>query len=166
MPRADYFRRTNQDIEEWFWDQVEQIKTGECLEWTATLLDSGYGVFMYDHKMWKAHRYAWTITNGPIPKGLCVLHKCDNPPCVNPDHLYIGTQQDNSNDKYRRGRAVHRRGVDRPEAKLTEEAVKYIRQQNKKYQKGFTHRELGLKFGVSDGTVYNVIHRKTWRHVI
>jgi len=76
-----------------------------CWEWTATLDQSGYGLLGYEGSMKGAHRFSYKIYKGEIPKGLYVLHKCDNPPCVNPEHLFLGTQKDNMDDMYNKGRA-------------------------------------------------------------
>ena len=90
----------------------------DCIEWNGKKDSDGYGRVQYrgpgseqfKSKQWFAHRVAWTLTNGPIPKGLCVLHKCDNPPCVNPDHLWLGTKGANMQDKIQKGRGANQWG--------------------------------------------------------
>lgn len=79
-----------------------------CMEWTARTDPDGYGEIRVDGKLWRAHRLAWTAANGPIPTGLQVLHHCDNPPCVNVQHLFLGTNKDNHADKKRKGRTIGR----------------------------------------------------------
>jgi len=74
-----------------------------CHEWQGSRL-RGYGSFWMNGRLWRAHRAAWTLFRSPIPKGMCVLHTCDSPGCVNIEHLYLGTQKDNSQDRKRRGR--------------------------------------------------------------
>jgi hypothetical protein len=85
-----------------FWNKVN--KTSGCWLWTAGKHEKGYGTFWVSKKCWKAHRYAWHLKHGKIPSGLCVLHKCDNPPCVNPDHLFLGTVLENNIDMFKKGR--------------------------------------------------------------
>lgn len=86
------------DIEERFWARVARDGDG-CWEWLASRSAHGYGYFYYQSKVYKAHRLSYTLENGSIPEGLSVLHRCDNPPCVNPKHLYAGTQTDNMRDR-------------------------------------------------------------------
>ena len=76
----------------------------ECIEWEGLRNSKGYGRAWYEGKMWLAHRAAWAKVHGPIPEGMCILHRCDNPPCVNSDHLFVGTQADNIRDAQRKGR--------------------------------------------------------------
>ena len=85
-----------------FWDKVEVLSSDECWEWQASIRNSGYGRMWLDGHNPSAHRISWTIHHGPIPPNLNVLHKCNNKLCVNPDHLYLGTQGDNNMDMYRR----------------------------------------------------------------
>ena len=91
-----------------FWHYVDVKSDNECWNWlgcTTGGYSKGYGRFKVNSKMELAHRVSWTNANGPIPQDMNVLHKCDNPLCVNPSHLYLGTQLDNASDKFRRGRA-------------------------------------------------------------
>lgn len=76
----------------------------ECWAWTGGCQSGGYGVLHTKDKTWLAHRFSWTFANGSIPEGMQVLHHCDNPPCVRPEHLFIGTQKDNLQDMARKGR--------------------------------------------------------------
>jgi len=86
-----------------FWEKVN--KTNICWLWIGNT-DGKYGVISYQGKSQKAHRVSWILHYGDIPKGLCVCHKCDNPPCVNPEHLFLGTYKENKKDSVDKGRAV------------------------------------------------------------
>ena len=87
-----------------FWDKVDKKGEDDCWEWTASTRTNGYGQIHFDQKMMQAHRASWIIENGKIPEGLVVCHSCDNKTCVNPNHLWIGTQGDNMADRDRKGR--------------------------------------------------------------
>lgn len=92
-----------------FWEKVERSPDPDgCWVWTAATTRIGYGVFAVSRKRKnvRAHRFAWELTHGPIPDGLCVCHACDNPPCVRPDHLWLGTSEDNTADRHRKGRTA------------------------------------------------------------
>lgn len=90
-----------------FWSFVE--KTDSCWLWTGAKHPKGYGIFHLRGRTPRAHVLSWILHHGPVPRGLCVLHRCDNPPCVNPDHLFLGTPQDNTDDMTRKGRHWRRR---------------------------------------------------------
>lgn len=85
-----------------FWNKVD--KSGDCWLWTASKTHQGYGYFRFDGKMCKAHRMAWLLVNGEIPNEMLVCHSCDNPSCVNPEHLWLGTNQENMDDMNKKGR--------------------------------------------------------------
>ena len=89
----------------------KKVTNSGCWEWTGVIGDSGYGVVKRSKKLLRAHRLAWEYAKGPIPSGMLICHKCDNRKCINPDHLYVGTHQANSDDKYDRDRAVIVRGA-------------------------------------------------------
>ena len=102
MSRKKY---TEEERREKFWSRVIIENLLDCWVWTGGTVGRGYGYLSRGGpKLILAHRYVWEITYGPIPDGLCILHKCDNPPCVNPTHLYIGTHSDNMRDMIERGR--------------------------------------------------------------
>src|SRR5688572_12699995 len=107
-----------------FWAKVQRGKPDECWPWTGGGMPQGYGHFQTGsgtdgtRKTWKAHRYAWTLLVGPIPDGLHLCHHCDNPPCVNPAHMFIGTHRENNADKVAKMRQA--RGETFSIAKLTE----------------------------------------------
>lgn len=105
-----------------FWAKVN--KTDYCWEWTGGKYPFGYGCFKFHNQKTGAHRFSWSIDNGVIPKGFSVLHKCDNPGCVNPVHLFLGTQQDNMTDRRNKWRHVY--GETHTASKLTEQQVKDI----------------------------------------
>jgi hypothetical protein len=92
--------------EERFWSKVD--RSGTCWLWTASLTKGGYGQFWFPPKRVDAHRASWMIANGPIPAGMCVCHDCDNPRCVRPDHLFLGTKLENTHDIIRKGRPIGR----------------------------------------------------------
>lgn len=90
-------------IEERFWEKVK--KTSECWLWTAAVDRKGYGRIGLGPDLLGAHRYSWELAYGPIPDGMAVLHHCDNPLCVRPEHLWLGTIADNNRDMIKKGRA-------------------------------------------------------------
>lgn len=122
----------------------------------------GYPRILYKRKRIYIHRYMYLTRIGPIPEGLVVRHKCDNPICINPDHLEIGTQADNIHDMIRRGRAnFSQQGIKNPKARLTEKDVMDIRN---RYRNGERQADIAKCFGISRYLVFDVIKRK-WKHL-
>ncbi len=157
---------TPQDAER-FWSKVDKSAGPDsCWEWQGTLVgaEPSYGSFYFGGGKQRAHRVAHTLANGPIPEGMWVLHHCDNPPCCNPAHLFLGTDADNLRDSFAKGRQPTRViGGRHGLARLTEADVRQIR---KLYAAGgVSHRELARRFGVGATTVARVINGTTWTHV-
>jgi len=150
-------------LEDRFWAKVNKIE-GRCWEWTAALDTAGYGSFRVGSRLVGAHRISYEIHHGPIPDGLWILHHCDNPCCVNPEHLFLGTRSDNMFDCSRKGRYVNNAlcGEDSPDAKLTNRDVLSIRQS---YKDGHTQRRLALEYGVSPANISCIIRRFSWKHI-
>ncbi len=129
--------------------------------WTAGRRGDGYGAFGIWPKQVGAHRYSFELHNGPIPDGLVVMHSCDEPLCVNPAHLSLGTQRDNQDDSVRKGR--RKPGSQNSQAKLTEAQVIEMR---KTYADGgITQKELATRYGVSHALVSFIVTRKAWKHI-
>lgn len=135
-----------------FWDKVALGE--QCWVWTANVNHRGYGRVLYRGKVQQAHRVAWEMVHGPIPDGLFVLHHCDNPPCVNPDHLFVGTHSDNMVDAVRKGR--HAR------AKVTEADVRDIRTAR---ASGEGVRALARRYRVDPKTIRDLLGHENWKHV-
>lgn len=157
--------------------RIKETSTG-CMEWQGYLLN-GYGTMSITvdgkRKMIRTHRYAWERVHGKIPDGLCVCHKCDNPKCVNIDHLFLGTKQDNNRDKAEKGRAFRRkyseeerkayslmnRGENNKGAKLTEAQVIDILA-----MKGTaTYAKIAEMYGVSRDCIKGIFTGMTWKHI-
>lgn len=150
-----------------FWSKVEIKDETACWEWNAARGRTGYGRFRQPNFHEYAHRAAWRLTHGLIPEGQKVLHKCDNPPCVNPTHLYLGTSADNSADILKRNRYGDpakrgRKGELHPNAKLTEEDVNAIR---KRIADGEKNTMLAREYGVTPALIGHIVKRRAWSHV-
>ena len=134
-------------FEESFWAKVDKKGERDCWEWQASRHPrSGYGQVNQSGRMKKAHRVAWEFTNGAIPNGIYVCHKCDNPPCCNPNHLFLGTQLDNMNDCGKKGRK---------QTILSEEQVIEIRRLY--LTENITQAAIGKIFGVSNKVVSEIV---------
>ncbi|HCH9020332.1 TPA: HNH endonuclease [Salmonella enterica] len=140
-----------------------------CIHYTGTkLTNRGYGRYRYKGKMTLAHRIAYCEANNVTLediKGKVVRHKCDNPVCINPDHLEIGTQQDNIKDMNDRGRQRNVHGADSPNAKITDDVVKAIRAEYVKGSRKFGYSALARKYGISDVMVSHIANNRSWKHV-
>lgn len=147
-----------------FWAQVD--KSGDCWVWIRGRTKAGYGELWDGTRVIHAHRHAWALENGPIPVGMYVCHSCDNPPCVRPEHLFLGTAADNNRDMRVKGRANDvgrppgRRVGWHPNAKLTLEQAMEIR---RLYAAGGTsHRRLAAQFGITKGAITQLLTGRTW----
>jgi hypothetical protein len=147
-------------LEACFWERV--TKTESCWIWKGALV-GGYGQLMVGHKRYKSNRLAWMLLRGPIPDGMLVCHDCpggDRKDCVNPDHLWLGTTQDNSRDAAEKGQVV--RGEAFWSAKLTPEQVRLAR---RAWMDGGNLPKLAQEFGVCYHTLWQAARRYSWRHV-
>lgn len=144
---------------------IRLVHVGEhfqCWEWRGTKPDGRYGHFSVGGKAIKAHRWIYALLNGEIADDLVVRHKCDNPACVNPGHLEIGTHADNAQDKVERGRSPDRKGEAHPMARMDEGRVRELRHMA---ALGHRHAFLAGKFGISRQTVGNIVRGRNWSHV-
>lgn len=128
-----------------------------CWPYLGARTSRGYGRHPYGNKMKRAHRLAYEATHGEIPTGLLVCHRCDNPPCCNPAHLFLGTSTDNVADCTTKGRRAL--GEAHPRAKLTAQAVREIRESRQ------SMLSLSRRYGVSDMTIRSVVLGKSWTSV-
>lgn len=155
-------------------DDIVRIKSkvtinavSECWEWNASRTPGGYGQMRFRGTRWLSHRVSWTLFKGEIPEGpgtyktLGVLHKCDNPCCINPDHLFLGDQKSNIDDSVNKERWGKRGciGEKHGRAALNEVKVREIR------ASGLTYSELAEKYLVSKSTIQHVIQRRSWAHI-
>lgn len=166
-------------LESRFWAKVQ--RTRGCWRWLGAKHPTGYGVIGAGRRgdgLVLAHRLSWMIHRGEIPEGMCVCHHCDNPPCTNPKHLFLGTKADNAQDMVskgrrpdvsKRGKAHHFGGVTmksngifpggeaHPRSILTWPKVRAIR------RSALSQRKLAAMYGVHPATIFAIIHRKSWR---
>lgn len=132
----------------------------------ASTYRNGYGSFSHKtSRSARAHRMAWIFAVGPVPRGAVVCHRCDNPSCVNPAHLFLGSQADNMRDKIAKGRQLRGEGIGT--SRLTEQQVSEIRARHGAYNiDGESCRKLAAEFGVSDKAIWHAVKGNTWRHVV
>lgn len=151
------------DLREAIWERVFPEPMSGCWLWTGADTGQGYGRL----NKRAAHRISWEAHNGrPVPQGMWVLHKCDNPPCVNPDHLYVGTHADNMRDALARDRFHRwggaRAGAKNPKAKLTADNVREIRSL---VAQKVRREDIAAKFGVTRAAIYHILYEGGWKDV-
>lgn len=152
-----------------------------CWEWSRGRLKSGYGAAYVDGRQQVAHRVAYELVRGQIPKGMYVCHRCDNPPCINPDHLWLGSHKENMHDAIKKGRAskppVHKggdhwrlkfphmveHGEDNPNAIMTDESVIGLRRD---YVAGVPLDVLFSKYDVTRNTIHEYTSGRRWKHLL
>ena len=148
-----------------FFSKVDKTSSPNgCWIWTAGTNNKGYGKFKYSGVWYLTHRISWEIHKGPIPDDLLVLHKCHNRKCVNPNHLKLGTYQDNSDDMVLADRQA--KGEDNGRAKLTQEDVEIIRHlydNNDRFQ--MSQHDIARSFEICQNQVFLIIRRKNWSHI-
>ncbi len=127
-------------------------KTDSCWLWTGAKLDGRYGALQVAGRPVGAHRVSYQLHVGPIPEGFCVLHRCDTPACINPDHLFLGTHQDDMRDRDSKGRGRH---------KLNEETVRRIKSEYEPRKTSL--RALAARYGVSHGAIQLIVTGATWK---
>lgn len=140
-----------------FMEKVSPEPNSGCWLWTSSIDSTGYGTFWKDKTSHKAHRLSYQIYRGEIPLGMQVCHKCDTPLCVNPEHLFIGTLQDNMHDRNSKRRQAH--GVRHSRAKICEADVVAIRSSTE------TTVSLSKKYNVGSDVISRIKNHKAWRHV-
>ncbi len=149
------------NTKETFWSKVNKKKDDECWEWQAGCCDEGYGKFMFECTVYRAHRLAYKFTHNYLPSDSDVLHTCDNPKCCNPNHLYLGTQKNNMEDRNNKHRQAL--GEHNGKSKLTSEQVLEIR---KLYSSGkYTHQTLSVMFNISRQNISFILSNQGWKHI-
>lgn len=154
-------------VEERFWSKVAVGKPNQCWEWRRSRKADGYGQFRVKPggSPQRASRVAWELAFGPIPNGLWVLHRCDNPPCCNPGHLFLGTPADNHADMTAKGRAAHPRPGDRATfienvRRLTDDEITLAR---RLHEQGESCRSIARHLRVAHTTISRLINGTHWR---
>lgn len=144
-----------------FWDKVD--KTGDCWEWKAALNEHGYGMIGMNGGMRRAHRLSWEFRYGKIPDGLFVLHKCDNPKCVNPDHLFLGNQTDNMHDCSLKGRTKNTPQLGEKNVFAVLDRFKVL--EIRALDGIMLQKDIAKTYNVKDSAISKIILRRTWRHI-
>lgn len=153
-------RKTKQER---FLEKIIPEPNSGCWLWSAACNTKGYGTFSVGIKREGAHRISYRFFCGDIKKGLHVLHKCDVKCCVNPNHLFLGTNLDNMQDKMRKGRHVSSFGIKNGSARLDPDKIRIVRELHKK---GFSERKIANQLNVSRGSIHSILSGRTWRQVL
>jgi hypothetical protein len=158
--RERNLNKTPMSLFDRFKEKYEVVTETGCWIWTAACNRHGYGLMGPRCKNgMSAHRASWTIHKGPIPEGLCVLHHCDTPSCVNPHHLFIGTFSDNMQDMLKKGRRTSPSGENNHKTRITSQQAIDIK------HSALKPKELGKKYNIATNTVYGIRSGKTWKFV-
>jgi hypothetical protein len=157
-------------LNERFWSKVD--KTGDCWIWKGTKTRAGYGVKIINHKAYYVHRLMWGSLNGEIPNGMEICHRCDNPPCIRPEHLFLGSQADNTRDAIKKGR-LDNYGEKNGMAKLTSAQVREIKRVYVHSPRGQTSHGkknsqayLASLYDVTRYAIRAIVNGKTWKKEI
>ena len=143
------------------------MNTSKCKIWPGTKTAAGYGRIGHFY----AHRFVWGLLNGPIPDGLFVCHSCDNPPCLNPSHLFLGTCADNQADMFNKGRGRRAQGQYTATSKLSDIEAGEIKARVRVGKRGrgghpqSNIEQLAAEYGVTSGTIYGIASGRTWKHI-
>lgn len=151
-------RKEPRPIQESFWEKVDVRSKDECWEWLAAVTKDGYGSF----KSKLAHRVAWELEKGEIPDGMLVCHTCDNPPCCNPSHLFLGTQRNNMDDMVQKGRSPNNSGSKNPKAKFIEQDILDI---YRLHNSGMSAYRIAKNYSVSESNIHSIVKGKTWKYL-
>lgn len=158
----------NESLIKRFWSYVNIEGLLDCWNWTGAKNHWGYGMIGLGKRTdgtERAHRVSWSLVYGGIPDGMCILHKCDNPACVNPSHLFLGTPLDNEKDMRAKGRGKNPPifiGINNPETHFTEEDIICIRILA---QQEISFRQIGRMYNVGHSTISNIVNCRTWKHI-
>lgn len=144
-----------------FWSKVDRKNKNECWNWESSKNENGYGKFCINYKLYKAHRVSYFIKYNKDPRNLLICHKCNNPSCVNPYHLFSGTHKENIEQAVSEGRSRIIKGSKNQLAKLQESEVIEI----KKLKGLINKHEVAKRFHVASATIYDIWADRTWSHI-
>lgn len=162
--RAVWQKKFQKTFHERLWSKIDRRGNDECWLWTGCRTKKGYGMILAEHerKYIPAHRGVWAEIHGAIKGGVEICHKCDNPPCCNPEHLFSGTHQENMADCATKKRFNPARGELQHAAKLTEELIGKIIQDR---LLGASYKKLSAKYGVAESSIHKAVTGKSWKHL-
>ena len=146
-----------------FWSKVDKSSGPDgCWVWNGKPNADGYGIFYLNNSSCMAHRFSWELLHGKVPRGFEVCHSCDNPPCVNPQHLWLGTHLENVHDRDIKGRQASHKGNKNGRAVLNEDGVRKIK---KLRADGIQYKEIAKMMSVSEGCVNHILNGRHWSWV-
>jgi hypothetical protein len=143
-----------------FWLRVDKSASNGCWHWTGAITSDGYGSIRIKRVHVQPHRLSYELSKGPIPSGLHVLHTCDNPRCVNPEHLFLGTHRDNMADRVRKGRVAN--GCNKVTA---EQALSIMREYKRSNLCRSNAQELARKYGITSNSITAIVFGRSWKHL-